>query len=129
MRLLTMIALAGAAGALSRYGISTAMSKAFSGSDFPFGTLTVNVIGCFLIGIVMHIGLNTDIIPPDWRTAVTMGFLGALTTFSSFSYETIQLIENSKYSLVAANITANVIAALLATIAGIMLSKTIIGGS
>ena len=129
MRLLIMIAIAGAVGALGRYGISTALSKAFATSGFPWGTLAVNVIGCFIIGYVMHVGLNTDMIPPDWRIAITVGFLGALTTFSSFSYETVQLIEKTEYMLAAGNIGANMIVAILATIGGLMLGKITTGGA
>lgn len=126
MRLIVMIAIAGAVGALSRYGISTAMSKAFASNDFPFGTLTVNVIGCFIIGLVMHIGLNSDIISDNWRIIITAGFLGALTTFSSFSYETVTLFEKAQYLLAVSNIAVNMVLGLLATIAGIAIAKVII---
>jgi fluoride exporter len=129
MRLLIMIACAGAVGALSRYGISTAMSKTFASTGFPFGTLTVNIIGCFIIGLVMHIGLNSDIISEDWRTAITVGFLGALTTFSSFSYETIKLIEKTEYTMAFSNIAVNVIVGIAATFAGLFIAKLIIPGT
>ena len=82
MRIL-FIAIAGALGALSRYGISSFVSDQL-GEKFALGTLAVNVIGCFLIGFVMHIALSTDIISEEMRMAITVGFLGALTTFSTF---------------------------------------------
>jgi CrcB protein len=119
-----MIGVAGALGALSRYGLSNVVSR-IGGGSFPWGTLCVNLIGCFLIGLIMHISLNTDIIPTQWRTAVVVGFLGALTTFSSFSYETIGLIEKSAYGAAAGNIAVNVIAGLAATIAGFAIGKLI----
>ena len=121
-----MIAAAGAFGALCRYGISASLAKAFAQSGFPFGTLAVNVIGCLIIGIIMHIGLNSDLISANWRMAITVGFLGALTTFSSFSYETVVLLEKTQYFMAIANITANMIVGLLATVAGLTIGKLII---
>ena len=126
MRLLIMIGVAGALGALSRYGLSSAVSR-IGGGNFPWGTLCVNLIGCFLIGLIMHVSLNTDIIPNQWRTAVVVGFLGALTTFSSFSYETIGLIEKSAYGAAVGNIAVNVIAGITATIIGLAIGKIITG--
>ena len=123
-----MIAAAGAIGALSRYGVSTYLSSVFAESGFPFGTLAVNIVGCLIIGIVMHIGLNSDAIPANWRIAVCVGFLGALTTFSSFSYETVILLERTQYLLAAANIIANVAVGIPATFAGLTIGKIIIGG-
>lgn len=128
MRLIIVIALAGAIGALSRYGISTALSRIAAGS-FPWGTLAVNVIGCLAIGFVMHISLSTDAISSQWRVAITVGFLGALTTFSSFSYETIQLIEKSAYLTALSNVGLNMVLGLLATIAGLAIGRLIIGGA
>ena len=124
MRLLIMVGIAGAAGALSRYGLSNAVSR-ICGGNFPWGTLCVNLIGCFLIGLIMHISLNTDIIPNEWRTTIIVGFLGAFTTFSSFSYETIGLIEKSDYTAATGNIAINVIAGLTATIVGLTVGKII----
>ena len=128
MRLLIMIGVAGAVGALGRYGLSSAVSR-IGGGSFPWGTLAVNLIGCFLIGLVMHISLNTDIIPNEWRTTIIVGFLGAFTTFSSFSYETIQLIGKSAYTAAAGNILVNVIAGLAATIAGLAVGRLMTGGA
>ena len=123
-----LIALAGSVGALSRYGLSTLVSNV-SSDKFAFGTLTVNVLGCFLIGFVMHIAQTTDIISADIKMAVTVGFLGALTTFSTFSMETYKYIEDSQWLLAGANIALNVILGLIATIIGLAAARLIVGGS
>ena len=125
---LLFIAIAGSLGALSRYGLSTLVSN-ISGDKFAFGTLTVNVLGCFLIGFVMHIAQTTDIISADMRMAVTVGFLGALTTFSTFSLETYRYIEDSQWLYAGANVALNVVVGLIATILGLALARLIVGGS
>ena len=123
-----LIAAAGAAGALSRYGISSFAAHTL-GDKFAYGTLIANIIGCFLLSLVMHISLSTDIITEQTRLAVTVGFLGALTTFSTFSYETFRYIEERAYLLAFGNITLNVLCGLLATMAGLILAKILIGES
>jgi len=122
------IAIAGALGALSRWGISRA-GYALFGSGFAWGTLIANVLGCFLMGFLMHVGMNTDRIPQPLRTALAIGFLGALTTFSTFSYETIKYIEDGLWISAIANIGANVVLSLAAAIAGLFLARTFFGGT
>ena len=123
-----LIAIAGACGALGRYGLSTLVSNV-CGDKFAYGTLAANVIGCFLIGFVMHIALSTDIISEDMRMAVAVGFLGALTTFSTFSYETYKFIEDAAWMLAISNVAANVIFGLIATIIGLAAARLIVGGA
>ena len=125
---ITVIAIAGALGAVSRYGLSL-LAYSVLGSGFPYGTFIVNIIGCFLIGFAMHISIATDAISDTWRLAITTGFLGALTTFSTFSYETMQQISEGTWLLAAGNITANIIFSLLATFGGLALARLIVGGS
>lgn len=121
-----LIAIAGALGALSRYGLSTLISN-ICGDKFAFGTLTANILGCFLIGFVIHISQTTDIISADMKMAVTVGFLGALTTFSTFSLETYKYIEDSQWLLAGANVGLNVIIGLAATISGLALARLLYG--
>lgn len=128
MREVLLIALAGAIGALSRYGLSLAANR-FINESFPFGTLIVNVLGCFLIGYIMHLGLTTDLIPATWRVALTVGLLGGLTTFSSFSYETVKFIEDGAWALAGGNIAANVLLCIPATLLGIGLGRITLGAS
>ena len=123
-----VIAIAGAFGAVSRYGLSLLTYNLF-GSGFPYGTLVVNIIGCFLIGFVMQINLTTEAISDTWRLAITTGFLGALTTFSTFSYETIQQVSQGSWLPAAGNIAANVVLGLMATFGGLAIARLIAGGS
>ncbi|AKG53886.1 CrcB [Dehalogenimonas sp. WBC-2] len=123
-----MIALAGALGALSRYALSGAV-YAVLGNGFAYGTLIVNVLGSFLLGLVMQIGLSTDVLPPHLRTAVAIGFLGAFTTFSTFSYETVQFIQDGSWGAATLNILSSVILGLIAVAVGIFTGRLIAGGA
>lgn len=122
------VAIAGAAGALCRWGISRA-GYALLGTGFAWGTLIANVIGCFLLGFLMHLGLVSDKISADMRTAITVGFLGALTTFSTFSYETVRYLEDGSWMLGFCNIGTNLVIGIAATIAGLALARTLFGGT
>jgi CrcB protein len=122
------LAIAGALGAVSRFLLSGATYRLL-GSGFPYGTLCVNVIGSLLIGFVMQVGLNTDIIPQSLRTVVTVGFLGAFTTFSTFSFETLNYIRDGVWGMALLNIAVNVIVCLLAVFAGIIIGKLAFGGA
>jgi len=82
------IAIAGSFGALGRYYM-TDLAHRLLGGGYPYGTLAVNIVGSFLIGLIIQTGISTDLISPAWRLALTVGFLGAFTTFSTFSYETL----------------------------------------
>ncbi|MFZ9012099.1 MAG: fluoride efflux transporter FluC [Anaerohalosphaeraceae bacterium] len=122
------IAVAGALGALCRWGISRAGYAVF-GAGFAWGTLIANVLGCFLLGFLMYTGLNTDKIPEALRTALAIGFLGALTTFSTFSYETISYVEDGAWMLAILNIGTHLIIGLGATVGGLFLARTLFGAT
>jgi fluoride exporter len=119
-----LVALAGALGTLSRYGLCT-LSQRLSFSGFPYMTLIINFTGSLLIGFIMQIGLNTDIIPPSLRVIMTIGFLGAFTTFSTFSYETVALLQNSAWGPGLMNIAANVGLGLFATVLGMLAGRLV----
>jgi fluoride exporter len=115
------IALAGGAGAVSRYLVEGWVSTAGKG-DFPYGTLVVNVSGSFLLGFLFTL-LTERLLPhPDLRIALTIGFIGAYTTFSTLTFETLQLGQAGAMSLAVLNIVASVIAGMVAvwlgTVAG-----------
>ena len=122
------LAIAGALGAVSRFLLS-GVTYRLLGSGFPYGTLCVNIIGSLLIGFVMQVGLNTDIIPQSLRTVITVGFLGAFTTFSTFSFETLNYIQDGVWGMALLNIAVNVIVCLLAVFAGIIIGKLAFGGA
>jgi fluoride exporter len=122
------LALAGALGTLSRYGLS-GLTQRLTGAGFPFGTLTVNFLGSLIIGFIMQIGLNTDIIPRTLRLVITLGFLGAFTTFSTFSYETVRYLEDGAWLMASMNILANLVLCIGATFLGMMIGKLTAGGA
>lgn len=130
------VAIGGSAGALARYGIGIAAARLL-GRGFPWGTLAVNVVGCFVMGLVMEVLLDleahtSEAITPAiklqmalWRQGVAIGFLGALTTFSTFGYDTLRELEGGKPLLALANVAANVLLSLAAVWAGMGLVRAI----
>ena len=125
MKELVAIAAAGALGTLGRYSISRWAYHAL-GPHFAYGTLAVNVVGCFLLGFLMQVGMTSEAIPRTLRLALTTGFLGAFTTFSTFGYETVRYVENGTLGLAAANIGANVAVGLLAAWGGLAAARALI---
>ena len=119
MQTLFAIAIFGAAGCLARYFISIWVHDSL-GRAFPYGTLLVNVLGAFLIGFVMEFAIRSTNISPNLRTGITIGFLGGLTTFSTFSYETFRLLEDGKFMVATANVLVSVVVCLIFTFVGIM---------
>lgn len=117
-----VVAAGGGAGAVSRYLLSNILSAKF-GPGFPYGTLVANVVGCFIIGAFMVFATEKWIINPYWRLLVTVGFVGGLTTFSSFSYETLKLFEAANPFLALSNLALNLLAGFSATWAGIILAR------
>ena len=110
----------GCIGASIRYLITKYLGVA-SNSSIPVGTLFVNVLGGFLIGLITEISVSTDLISPDLKLFLTTGIMGGLTTFSTFSYETIALISSGKYLSGILNIFLNVFLSL----AGVALAMTV----
>lgn len=124
MEQVLLIAVFGALGCLARYFLSGWVYD-LCGRSFPYGTFAVNVIGAFLIGLVMEFSLRSALISPTIRIAVTIGFLGGLTTFSTFSFETFRLIEDGAFLIAFGNILASVAACLFFTWVGIMTARLI----
>jgi len=119
--------IAGGLGALSRWGLSGLAQRI--GDSFPWGTLTVNLVGSLALGFIMQIGLSTDLIPRELRIAVTVGFLGAFTTFSTFSFETARYLEDGVWSTGLLNILLNVVLCITAALLGMFLGRTATGGA
>jgi len=121
------LVLAGALGAVSRYALG-GLAHNILGNSFPYGTLIVNVIGSLLIGFIMQISLSTDMVSPQMRTIIIIGFPGAFTTFPAFSYETAGLLEDGSMVAASINIVANVALSLVAVFLGIGLGRMAVGG-
>ena len=117
-----MIAVFGAVGTLARYGLQGVVQLRVPGV-FPYGTLLVNLSGCFFLGLVGQFALNRMAISPDWRVAITVGFFGGYTTFSSFGWETAKMLEDGEWLRASAYIGASVIFGLLLSVAGIRLAN------
>lgn len=126
MERLLWICLAGAAGTGLRYLVGLWAGTRL-GSWFPYGTLIVNVAGCFLVGLVMHLALNVAAFPPNLRFALTTGFLGGLTTYSSFNYETTQLVLNGSWAVASLNFGVTTLACLAAGLFGSVLAQRLVG--
>lgn len=121
---LISIGIGGFLGAISRYLISK-WATTQGESILPYGTLMANLIGSFLLGFLLTIFLEKTTTYPYLQVALTTGFLGALTTFSTFSYETITLIQDKGLLWANINIFSNLILGLICVMAGILLGKTI----
>jgi len=120
LQTILFIGIGGFIGANARYFISSFLQNSVT-QTFPIGTLGVNVLGSFLIGFLAL--YFQQIVSSEYRVLVITGFLGALTTFSTFSYESVMLIEQGSYMKVALSITLNVILSLGATMGGMMMFK------
>ncbi len=121
------VCFAGAIGSGTRYLIGLWAVRAF-GTTFPYGTLIVNILGCFLIAAVMHVGLETTRLPPGVRIAITAGFLGGLTTYSSFNFETTELLRSGAWRLGLVNVALTLVACLGAGVAGTWAARKLFGG-
>jgi CrcB protein len=114
----------GAAGTLARYALQGLVQE-HTGSEFPYGTLVVNIVGCFLLGGLAEYALTHLTIPPEWRIGITVGFVGAFTTFSTFSYETARLIQNGQWFRATAYVLASILIGILAVFSGIRIADRI----
>jgi CrcB protein len=124
MKTAVTIALFCAGGGLTRFYLS-GWVYSLLGRSFPFGTFAVNIIGAYLIGLIMEVGMRSTLIPDTLRLGLTVGFLGGLTTFSTFSYETFSLLEDGRFLTAFVNIIASVAVCLLFTWLGIVTVRTL----
>ena len=121
MRIL-LIAIFGAVGTLARYGLQ-GIVQVRAGGAFPYGTLLINLTGCFLLALIGQFTLNHMVISPDWRVAITVGFFGGYTTFSSFGWETAKMLEDGEWLRATTYVAASVFVGLFLSMAGIRLAN------
>lgn len=118
------ISMGAVAGANLRYAVNRAALKYISAS-VPYGTLIVNLTGSLLLGFFLAWTSERVLADPLWRALVAVGFCGAYTTFSSYSYETVSLVEQGHFALALANFAANNLLCLGAALAGMMLARAL----
>ncbi len=116
------IALGSAVGGVFRYLLGGLVGRA-AGPAFPYGTLLVNVTGCFLIGLISRYAAESAAFSPEVRALLAIGFCGGYTTFSTFSYETIKLLEDGQVARAGSYIALSVVLSLAATLAGVLLGR------
>lgn len=117
-----LIAVFGAIGTLARYGLQGVV-QIRTGGTFPYGTLLINLTGCFLLGLIGQFTLNRLVISPEWRLAISVGFFGGYTTFSSFGWETAKMLEDGEWLPATAYVAASVLAGVVLSVAGIRLAN------
>ncbi len=122
--LLLAIGTGGFFGAVSRFLLAAGIQK-LTGSAFPYGTLTVNVVGSFIIGFLFFYFEQT--IAPNQKAMLMTGFLGALTTFSTFSLETVLMLQNGLYLKTFGNVSVNTLFCVVATMLGMMVFRKLYG--
>lgn len=117
-----LLAIAGVGGTLLRYFLSGFVQRAYGGI-FPWGTFAVNMAGCFLFGLVWTLAEERLIISGELRAIILIGFMGAFTTFSSFVFESAQLMRDSQWVLAAGNIVAQNITGIIFLAIGMALGR------
>ncbi len=122
MKHLFVLACAGALGTLSRYGLSGLAHRLF-GAGFPWGTALVNLLGCLLFGMIWTLIESRSLLPAALRPYLLTGFMGALTTFSTWIFESSQLLNSGRFLLLAVNLVAQVLLGLSLFYAGVLLAR------
>ena len=126
MKELVFVALGGAFGSLGRYGIGMGVSRV-AGSGWPWGTLVANVLGCLIAGFFVEMTLSTEIVSKEIKIGIAVGFLGALTTFSTFGHETFRLALDGHWGASALNVAANLGIGMISVLLGFWAARTAFG--
>ena len=121
-----LVALGGAIGSVSRYLVGGWVTSVSRSVNFPVGTLTVNLVGCFVIGFLSQLAETRDVFTPEARAFLFVGLLGGFTTFSSFGNETVNLMRAGELTYALVNIGANVVFGLALVYVGRMLAYQVL---
>ncbi len=119
---LLVIGIGGMFGSMSRYLLSEYITEHYPGA-FPYGTFTVNLVGCLLIGVFYGLSERHEWLTPEWRAFLTAGFCGGFTTFSTFAIENLALFETSRYLVFGIYTAGSVMFGILAVLMGMALAK------
>lgn len=117
-----LILIGGGIGSLARYLVANAIATRM-GARFPWGTMAVNVTGCFLIGLIMTVLTERANLHPNWRFALVVGFLGGYTTFSSFEWETYSAVRDGGFWIGLTNVVGSVTLGYAAVWVGALLAR------
>jgi fluoride exporter len=121
-----LVALGGAAGSVARYWVGGLAPRLF-GEAFPYGTLVVNLLGSFLISLVMGVALNSGLLSVTMRVFLTTGIIGGFTTYSAFNYETLALLQQRLWLTGGLNILTTVLGCLVMGVLGLVLARVLVG--
>jgi CrcB protein len=121
-----VICLGGAIGTGLRY-VTSGLAARWLGAEFPYGTLIVNVVGSFLIGLIQQIGTTTALVPETTRLFLTVGIMGGLTTYSAFSYETVRLVQLGAWGQAWINVLLTTALCLGVCFLGIAAGRLVVG--
>ncbi len=124
MRVILLLIAFGSAGTLARYAMEGWVQHRAKAA-FPFGTLSVNLLGCFLLGAIGTYALGHLSFPPELRTGITIGFFGAFTTFSTFGWETVRMLQDGEWRSAMTYVAASVLGGLAAVLAGMRVGGAI----
>ncbi len=119
---LLYIGIFGGLGCISRY-LASGWVYQVAGRNLPYGTLFVNIVGSFLLAFLMVFGLRSTLFSPEIRIGLAVGFMGGFTTFSTFSYETLRLLEDGSFWQAGVNILLNVVLCLLFAVLGALVAR------
>lgn len=121
-----MLMAAGGLGTVSRYLLQGAVQQ-LGPATFPFGTLVVNAVGCFVFGFIWSLAEERYVIGEETRIIMLIGFLGAFTTFSTFAFESLQQLRDSELLLAFVNVAVHCVIGIALVFAGMLLARTMFG--
>jgi CrcB protein len=123
MREMLWVGAGGFLGAIARYVVGGWVATRL-GTAFPYGTFVINVTGSFVLGVIMG-AVEGHVVSPVFRLSTAVGFIGAYTTFSTFTYETIRLVEDGSFLFAAVNVTASVLVGIASVVLGLAIGRGI----
>lgn len=117
-----LVCLAGAVGTGARFALATGVA-ALAGTRLPYGTILVNLVGSFAIGVVMQLAAAGELLSPATRTILTTGFLGGFTTYSAFNHDTVAYLQQDLWGRAVANVAITLVGCLVAGFAGVAAAR------